>query len=477
MVFARIRQLVDRLSAKAIFNRLDKRKLQNELDTHKLYLVTSHFDRLKAGRVFGDSYVQDLAAEAQKLGHEGMQSATAASLQRQFVHISAAMHDYLRQAKDPMPAAVQATVAELRQKQHIDALSAPKSRRPRGLAAAVGASGSRLNSIPLASASQSTPCPASASCTVGSSSATQASEPPNTTTANQDQSEADVPGHGNNSRSHISSSASISSSSSSITTSDVRSSESSSSSHVSGRGSGSGSRKSVTMAQLGAVMLDQLGYSLEVRTSGIAHPDAGDGLWLRGAAPVGAVVGLYPGLVYEPMHYRKVPGYPKIDTHNDYFLARFDGALIDGQSWGQGRPTLGPSSQHVDLQYNNTHHAMLAQLRQKEMRHPLALAHYANHPAAGAQPNVMVAAFTYNPRQGEDAWLAAYMPNVMYHDAGRQQATELVMQDQQIKGLVFVATRQIQGEEVLLNYRLNPQVQKPSWYAPVDEEEDKRRWY
>ncbi len=78
---------------------------------------------------------------------------------------------------------------------------------------------------------------------------------------------------------------------------------------------------------------------------------------------------------------------------------------------------------------------------------------------------------------GEDAWLAAYMPNVMYHDAGGQQATQHVMQDQQIKGLVFVATRQIQGEEVLLNYRLNPQVQKPSWYAPVDEEEDKRRWY
>lgn len=55
-----------------------------------------------------------------------------------------------------------------------------------------------------------------------------------------------------------------------ITTSDTWSAESSSS-HVSGKASGSGSRKSVTMAQLGAVMLDQLGYSLEVRTSG-DHP-------------------------------------------------------------------------------------------------------------------------------------------------------------------------------------------------------------
>ena len=38
--------------------------------------------------------------------------------------------------------------------------------------------------------------------------------------------------------------------------------------------------------------------------AGIAHPDAGDGLFLQGRAPVGAVVALYPGLVYEPMHYR-----------------------------------------------------------------------------------------------------------------------------------------------------------------------------
>ena len=42
-------QLLDRLSVKAIFNRLDKRKLQNEIDTHKLFLVTSHHDRLAAG--------------------------------------------------------------------------------------------------------------------------------------------------------------------------------------------------------------------------------------------------------------------------------------------------------------------------------------------------------------------------------------------------------------------------------------------
>ena len=46
---ALLMQLVDRLSVRAIFNRLDKRKLQNEIDTHRLFLVSSHFDRLGRG--------------------------------------------------------------------------------------------------------------------------------------------------------------------------------------------------------------------------------------------------------------------------------------------------------------------------------------------------------------------------------------------------------------------------------------------
>lgn len=66
------------------------------------------------------------------------------------------------------------------------------------------------------------------------------------------------------------------------------------------------------------------------------------------------------------------------------------------------------------------------------------------------------------------------MPNVMYSDI---QAAVADGDVEHVKGLAFVAVRQIQDEEILLNYRLNPQVQKPAWYAPVDVEEDKRRWY
>ena len=45
-----------------------------------------------------------------------------------------------------------------------------------------------------------------------------------------------------------------------------------------------------------------------------------------------------------------------------------------------------------------------------------------------------------------------------------------------LRGLAFVATRELQDEELFLNYRLNPANPRPDWYTPVDLEEDKRRW-
>jgi hypothetical protein len=43
--------------------------------------------------------------------------------------------------------------------------------------------------------------------------------------------------------------------------------------------------------------------------------------------------------------------------------------------------------------------------------------------------------------------------------------------------VALVAIRPIQqGEELFLNYRLNPKLKLPEWYHPVDEQEDRRRW-
>jgi len=47
MVLQRIRSALDRLSIRALLQRFDKRQLQSQIDTHKLYLLTRlHADRL-----------------------------------------------------------------------------------------------------------------------------------------------------------------------------------------------------------------------------------------------------------------------------------------------------------------------------------------------------------------------------------------------------------------------------------------------
>ena len=84
---------------------------------------------------------------------------------------------------------------------------------------------------------------------------------------------------------------------------------------------------------------------------------------------------------------------------------------------------------------------------------------------------------TESCHSGKEPWLPAYMPNVMYRDIHDEETQSASGGAAIIKGLAFVAVRDIKDEEILLNYRLNPQVQKPAWYSPVDLEEDARRWY
>lgn len=104
---------------------------------------------------------------------------------------------------------------------------------------------------------------------------------------------------------------------------------------------------------------------------------------------------------------------------------------------------------------------------------------------------------------GEDPpWLRAYIPNVTFqppallpdkptlkqtplfsfgasHQLTDSSCTHLSVGDPQseVIGIAFVALREVSNEELLLNYRLSPYVSRPSWYTPVDEEEEQRRWH
>ncbi|KAL3140809.1 hypothetical protein ABBQ32_005352 [Trebouxia sp. C0010 RCD-2024] len=430
-----------------------------------------------------------------------MKTAVAAALRKQVVSVSMALHTTLAGASDPMPAALHALLADFQQRQHAALAAAPKTQRPRGLAAAMGVADPRSSRAVAAAAAQlhetvpnpkpqaqADPTPASSPVASPSCSPSASIYISNEVSPPSSSSESDDEPASSTTTKRMPYNKSLQRNSSNVDQLEPPSSSSSSDANTVGTCTATNQDSSasvgtaiagLSMADLAAALHQRLGYSLTVQPSGIAHPAAGDGLFLQGATPVGAVVALYPGLVYEPMHYRQIAGFPKIDANNDYFLARFDGALIDGQSWGRGQNTLS-MKQAIDMGSNphsSSRQASLAELYQKEMRHPLALAHYANHPAAGSQANVMVAAFDLTLKSGEEPWLSAYMPNVMYRDTHAAAASGAFEQSAAIKGLAFVAVRRIQDEEILLNYRLNPQVQKPAWYTPVDVEEDKRRWY
>ncbi|GMP84473.1 hypothetical protein CsSME_00037992 [Camellia sinensis var. sinensis] len=121
-----------------------------------------------------------------------------------------------------------------------------------------------------------------------------------------------------------------------------------------------------------------------------------------------------------------------------------------------------------------------------ERRNPLAFAHFANHSAKEMVPNVMVCPYDF-PLTEKD--MRTYIPNIKFGSgeeakmkrfgsfwfkswgSSNGESDILVL-----KALVLVATRPLCDEEVLLNYRLSNSKRRQSWYTPVDEEEDWRRW-
>lgn len=264
---------------------------------------------------------------------------------------------------------------------------------------------------------------------------------------------------------------------------------------------------SLKLADVSQAVKDQLGYSLAIRYSEVPHKDAGQGLFLEGEAEVGSVIAIYPGVIYSPAYYRYIPGYPKVDAQNSYLITRYDGTVINAQPWGKGNDAReiwdgmsSPQDARVTEQNVQTGSDRVWKMLSKplesprsgihaeilERRNALAFAHFANHPPKGMVPNVMVCPYDF-PLNEKD--MRTYIPNISF---GSEEGVRMrrfgsfwfksgssvhgTSDSPILKSLVLVATRAISNEEILLNYRLSNSKRRPSWYAPVDEEEDRRRW-
>ncbi|XP_062107915.1 uncharacterized protein LOC133818838 isoform X2 [Humulus lupulus] len=258
-------------------------------------------------------------------------------------------------------------------------------------------------------------------------------------------------------------------------------------------------------AEVSQKLKDIMGYTLEIKPSQIPHKEAGQGLYLNGEVEVGAVVAIYPGVIYSPAYYRYIPGYPTVDATNPYLITRYDGTVINAQPWGLGDeirevwdaltvPKVSLNMQGDEKGAGQLQKIVNVPFKNKqvnyggdviERRNPLAFAHYANHPAKGVAPNVMICPYDF-PLTEKD--MRVYIPNVVFENledtklkgfgsswfkygSFKKTGSEVPL----LKTLVVVSTRAICNEELLLNYRLSNLEHQPECYTPVDEEEDASR--
>ncbi len=206
--------------------------------------------------------------------------------------------------------------------------------------------------------------------------------------------------------------------------------------------------------------------------------------------------------------------HPEITKDNDYLLSRYDGVVIDGRDWDARAYTqllelkrfeyagletsfavdiLDSLSNVTKKKNSNSNNSMDSMQYSDDFRrnknnsnsnpflnkfkNPYAIGNYINHPPNGLLPNVMIYAYNF-PSNGEDPYyLDSNMSSFIPHERPNQSNLHFYAEGEpMMQSMVVVATRHIENEEILFNYRYNPRVKPPSWYSPVDIKEVERRW-
>eukprot|EP00127_Corallochytrium_limacisporum_P003545 Clim_evm28s150 gene=Clim_evmTU28s150 len=183
--------------------------------------------------------------------------------------------------------------------------------------------------------------------------------------------------------------------------------------------------------------------------------------------PPGTVVGLYPGEIIHPTRPEVLIPLIQDEHWREYAYARRDGVIIApkaDQDFNIYRPLM------VDDEGLRQSQGDVVRL---PVHNPLAIGHLLNHPEQGVEPNVM--AFQHDIiEKNYDLHIAERFLPLSWRGRPRfpWNITETLFPT-----VAIITTRWVkEGEELYLNYRYNPDLERPSWYHPVDEEEDRRRW-
>ena len=216
------------------------------------------------------------------------------------------------------------------------------------------------------------------------------------------------------------------------------------------------------------------GFNLEIKYSSIEHAESGFGVWIDGKGEEGTIIGFYPGIVYYPNQIN-----PKLVEGNEYLISRYDGIVIDGKHW---------SDQSIKIrrkfkQLQNFHPIVMKNLEKGEgnfdeiskYRNPFGIGNYINHPPPKVLPNVLCYAFDLKFQDYPEEFFQ-YFP---YKYVNESRSSSILYPDDgevAFRALIVILTKNVENEELYLNYRFNPSNPYPPWYFQPDLEEAKRRW-
>lgn len=224
-------------------------------------------------------------------------------------------------------------------------------------------------------------------------------------------------------------------------------------------------------------------FNLDVRRSTI--PNAGRGVFVEGSASLGEVVALMPGISYSAEQIRDIPGYPSFGNDSMLMMVRHDGHVIDSRAWERFKSNSMRKYNASRRKREGIDHVALLNEEffdpglREEGASPFAFGHLINHPPKDLAPNVLAAPVDWTLEAEEER---SRIPWCLFGEtAGVSRAAtragtvdtanavdaigEAISADRnvgvtrpRVPGLAFVATRPIEDEELLVNYRLNPGV-------------------
>jgi hypothetical protein len=159
--------------------------------------------------------------------------------------------------------------------------------------------------------------------------------------------------------------------------------------------------------------------------------DAGNGAFISGRARKGQLLTFYKGPVYSPLTGRLVLFLEHLSGFESkgYIYCRDDGYLVKGVTTGRNSVDQGP---------------ML------------------NHPPIGVQPNAMFFSITLDARHLEDATAEVLHSISWYAVRPKSFSTESAVR---VVGLI--ALRDVEHEELFVDYGFSTDTPHPDWYAPV----------